>query len=185
MKKILIFTISIFLLYSCWSTDILSWDTNTTTGLVVEELENISLSIPENWKKIPESTLPIPKSGKVVFAVSSSEQREWYLNNIIILETDNTLWESSQSLMKNSANFLDMSLATFTLSKEENITFADKEEWILLTFEWKYNSETPQVTYLQTARSCGDKSYFLTLSLAEKLEDYSRYAYILKTFSCN
>lgn len=86
--------------------------------------------------------------------------------------------------MKNTQNLLKSNLESYALLEEQDFSFDDGEASILLTFLGKYNSQTPEITYLQTARACGTKNYFLTLSLAEKLEDYSRYAALLKTFSC-
>lgn len=173
-----------FILTGCFGLFSNDTTTNSTSTLIKQEKEGFSLSVPNTWKTIPLEDVPVPKTGEVVYAVASTETRQGYLNNIVIIKAGNALDESSKALMKSSAQILDNSLQSFAVKKEEDFLFADGESSILLTFLGKYNSQTPEVTYLQTARSCGKVSYFLTLSLAEQLEDYSRYAELLQTFEC-
>lgn len=185
MKFLITFSfLTLFLTWCFWIGEEAQVEEDVNAGLIQQEIQGIDISTPSAWKIVPVSTLPVPKSGEIVFASSSTEQRQWYLNNIVILKSPNALSESSKSLMKNNVNFLNMSLESFNLKSEKEIIFNDEENWLLLTFEGKYNSETPQITYLQTARSCGDNAYYITLSLAEQLPDYDRYADILKTFAC-
>lgn len=180
MKYILSLICLVLILSSCFG----SGNSVDETGLSRQDLWTFSILTPDSWSSMDIADLPEPKAGEIVYGVSSVEQRQWYLNNIIILKSENTKGESSASLMKNNANFLNSSLDDFTIISEENMLFQDEESWILLTFSGKYNRNTPQVTYLQTARSCSDASYFITLSLAEKLDNYDRYAYLLKSFKC-
>jgi len=184
MKKILLFLFTLSVLASCSSTDE-AVQVDEVTWLVSKNIWSISIWVPANWNTIASSNLPIPKSWEVVLAIASSEQRENYLNNLVILKASNSLNESSQSLMKNSANFLDTKLQSFRLVEEKDIVFSDEEGWLIITFEWKYNTQTPLVTYIQTARVCGEDSYFATISLSEKPESYDKYITILKTLKCS
>ncbi len=179
MKNTIYLFSIIFILSSCFW-----WNNIDETWLSLKNTESFSMLVPENWRDIPSSEMPIPKSGEIVFLLSSWEERQWYRNNIVVLKSKNTKNESSLSLMKNNVNFLSNSLENFQIITEENINFQDDQAWILLTFTWKYNKQTPEIVYLQTARSCKDTSYFITLSLAEKLKSYDRYAYLLKSFKC-
>lgn len=179
MKKIIIFLFIALWLSSCfWGESI------DETGLDRHSEEWFSLLVPESWKKINTEDLPSPQSGEIVFALASPEERQWYINNIVVLRSENTKQESSQSLMKNNASFLSWELEDFQNISEENIIFSDDSSWILLVFSGKYNKQTPELVYLQTARKCNDMSYFITLSLAEKFDNYDRYAYLLKSFEC-
>lgn len=97
---------------------------------------------------------------------------------------DSTLGESSQWLMNNTKAGLKASLEKFKLLSEKKITFADKTEGIVLNYTGKYSKNTPELTYIQTAKSCGESNYFLTISLAEKLESYKKYEYLFESFAC-
>lgn len=180
MKYIISLITLVFILSSCFGSS--TWVDET--GLSEQDLWTFSILTPDSWETMDIADLPEPKAWEIVYGVSSVEQREGYLNNIVVLKSENTKNESSASLMKNNANFLNSSLDNFKVISEENIVFADQQQGVLLTFSWKYNRNTPEITYLQTARSCDDASYFITLSLAEKLESYDRYAYLLKSFEC-
>lgn len=71
-------------------------------------------------------------------------------------------------------------------SKEEkDITFTDDEPTKLYIFTAKYNSKTPKLTFLQTARVCkGNIGFFLTIALPANITDVAKYEEILKTFAC-
>lgn len=81
-------------------------------------------------------------------------------------------------------SFLQQNMLSFALKSEKSITFSDESQGTLILFSGRYNTQTPSVNYLQTARNCGGTNYFITLSLAEDLESYSPYEYILQSLSC-
>lgn len=179
MKKYILL-LSLFLLWSCF------WigEDDQNAGLSLKQTETFSMSVPWVWREVSPSDIPNPRTGKLVFAYSSPTERQWYFNNLVVLEAANSLWESSLSLMQNTKVWLEASLDAFYIIEEENISFADESQWLLLIYDAKYNVSTPKLTYLQTARACGDTNYFMTISLAEKLENYDRYETLLSTFSC-
>lgn len=182
LSKIFILGVLLLLLTSClW----IGWESNEERGLALKEQEGFSLLVPSTWAEISENDLPLPKSGEIVFAYASPTQRQGYINNIMILSSENKGSESSAALMKSNASFLGQSLEDFTLMEEKDISFADDDTGRLVKFYGKYNTSTPEIVYLQTAKSCGEQSYFMTLSLAEKLESYDRYEYLLQSFECN
>lgn len=161
------------------------WEDEVGSWLELTQKEGFSLQLPNSWSEIQSSKLPIPKSGTVELAYASSEARQWYINNIVVLSSSNSQRESSSSLMKNNGNFLNQQLDDFDLAEEKNIVFPDEDQWILLRFMWKYNSSTPQAVYLQTAKNCGEKSYYITLSITETPETYERYEHLLESFQCS
>lgn len=177
MKKIIIILLFTLVLSSCfWSSD------SAQSGLVLQDREDFSILVPETWASVDD--LPVPKSWEIVLAHSSANERQWYLNNIVVLASPSST-ETSLSIMNNIKSTLESRIEGFTPIDEKQVTFADEETSLLLTYTGKYNSDTPNVVYIQTARVCGETKYFLTLSLAERLEDYSRYEYIMQTFRCN
>jgi len=155
-----------------------------SNGLVETQKVNFSMMSPENWRELGESELSKPRVWSVALALASSSQKENYINNLIVLEVENLLNESSVWLMENTKKWLETSLVTFKNLEEKTINFADNESGTLISYRGKYSNSTPELTYLQTARSCGENAYVLTVSLAEKLESYERYEYLLSTFKC-
>lgn len=83
------------------------------TGLVEKSFSGFTIKIPNSWTEVMEDDLPIPKSGDIELAYASSQERQGYINNIVILSSKNTLGEDNAALMKNNENFLKSSLKTF------------------------------------------------------------------------
>ena len=132
--KYLVLLCTAFFLGGCFVLFSSEETSSSVSTLVKQEKEGFSLSVPNTWKNIPLEDVPVPKTGEVVYAVASTEPRQGYLNNIVIIKAENTLAESSQALMKSSAQILDTSLQSFAVKKEEDFLFADGEASILLTF---------------------------------------------------
>ena len=180
MKKLsLLLTLTLTLSWCFWNSD------QSQSGLILQDRGDFSILMPENWSEITAADIPTPKSGEVALAYSSSSERQWYLNNVIILKTPSTPGESQASLMKSSLRSLQTTTVNFSLIEEKTVAFADEQSGSILTYRAKYNDATPEVIYIQTARVCGENNYHLTLSLAEQLDSYDRYEYILQTFRCN
>jgi len=134
---------------------------------------------------VPSNKLPIPKSWETVLSLKSQNEREGYFNNLIVLKIGNTNDTNSRSLMQSTEVLLKKGLKNYELIEKKDLEFPDGESGILLTFSWKYNSKTPTTQYIQTAKKCPEESYFATISVGEKLENYERYEEILTTFRCN
>lgn len=180
MKKILLCLSMLVILQSCfWSSE------STLTWLSLQESEEFSIQIPESWGAVSQADIPTPKSWEVALAYSSNSERQGYLNNIVVLSTPSKSSETSDSLMKNSIQSLQNDIENFKIIEEKTVSFLDSSSWIIVSYSGKYNTTTPQATYIQTARICWDNNYYLTLSLTENLENYDRYEYILQTFTCN
>lgn len=168
------------LLSSCFS----SQEENAPgTWLTLQDTPDFTISTPETWNTY-NSELPKPRSWELVLALASNTERQWYLNNIVILKTTNTLSESAQSLMKNTEVGLKANLNAYVKIEEKNMNFINWDSGTLLIYDAKYNTSTPKLTYIQTAQSCGDDNYYMTISLSQKPENYDRYEYLLSTFAC-
>lgn len=180
MKYIWICFVMVLLLSSCfWNDEI------EDRGLIETTKEWFSLSVPNSWEEISASSLPLPNAWAVVFASQSSQERNGYFNNLVILKEENTGTSSSETLVKSNISFLKQNMRTFSLLEEKNISFLDGDTWIILLFSGKYNLQTPEVVYLQTARSCPEWDFFMTLSIWAKQESYEQYEYLLQTLSCD
>lgn len=63
------------------------------------------------------------------------------------------------------------------------IIFSDSDESRVIVFEAKYNTSTPKLKFIQTAKVCGTSVYLIHFSLAlDKSPD--AYIALAKTFSC-
>lgn len=181
MKKYIIISLLTFMLGSCSGA---SQEDIVTTGLMQMQKENFSLMSPENWRELWDSELSNPRTGKLALALAAQTPKDGYINNLIILEVENLLQESSKGLMENTKKWLETSLLVFKNLQEKSITFADDELWTLIQYRGKYSKTTPELSYIQTARSCDTTAYILTLSLAWDFESYDRYEYLLSSFEC-
>jgi len=148
------------------------------------ELEWFSLSAPVNWNTVGKDEFPTPKVWSVALAIASDSEKEGYINNLMVLEIEKTLGESSKWLMQSTRVWLKASLKKFSVIEEKDITFTDGDDSTILTYKGQYSNGTPELTYLQTARNCWEKSYFLTLSLAEETNSLEKYEYLMSTFEC-
>ena len=163
-----------------------SWDESSSERwLESVEWPWFSIEVPSNWSELASNDFPIPKSGELVYAIASSEERNNYLNNLVVLRADEKTDVSSSSLVQSSIWFLEQNMLNFNLIEQKDITFLDETSWSIAIFSARYNTQTPTAYYLQTARNCSEGNFFVTLSLAEEVESFSPYEYILKTLNCN
>jgi len=177
---ILIF-ISLFLA-SCWDTT-----TDSATWLIKTDTENISISIPSNWKII-ESTkdiLPKAKSWEIELAVMSENVVNGFSNNLLILSDDLNKFTTSKEFSMLNNIWAQTDYLDYTKISSKDITFTDEEVSTLYIFDAKYNLDTPKLKFLQTAHICNqNKAYFLTLAIPTTIKDTSKYEYLLSTFNC-
>lgn len=179
MKKILILSV-LFFLFSCsWSSD--------DTSLQSYNWEFFSVKIPTNWVILNEndSVLPSPSVGDIALSIASPDMVNGFSNNMLIIQDDLdyviTSWDFSQMNNDSSKN----SYEEYVPLSEKELKFDDGEKSKLFTFHAKYNTKTPTLTFLQTARICEwKKSFFLTLALPMDIKETARYEEMLSTFEC-
>ena len=183
MKIITILITILLLLSACFWTNQQSPSVDSWLELV--ERETFRIFLPVNWQQVPESELVAPSQWELVLWYRSIEARSGYFNNVVILRNENRLQESDISLMNNNINTLRLSLQSFDLIAEESIELDSSKEGKVIVFRGKYGTQTPETHYIQTAVSCGESSYFLTISVWDDLWDYTRYYPLLESFRCN
>ena len=194
MKKILILLLTSFLLLSCWS-DKTDDTTNESTktevtkkaGLRHFPWKDFSIKIPAAWNNITtnKEILPTPNNWKIELAVTSSETKNWFANNLIILSQVLDKYTTSKDYsITNNIGSENEYLNYFRKSAKE-FSFADWEKSMLYIFEAKYAEETPLLTFLQTAYICkNNKAFFLTIALPINIEDTLKYEKMLSTLEC-
>lgn len=179
MKKISILFLSLFL-FSCASEV-------TDTTLQNYNGEFFSVQIPNNWVILngDEKVLPSPNVWSIALSIASPEAVNGFSNNLLILEEDLNYDITASDFSKMNNDSSQKSYAEYLLREEKEIEFADGEKSKIFIFDAKYDSKTPKLTFLQTARICNEKkSFFLTLALPMDIKETARYEEMISTFEC-
>ena len=183
MKALLISLGLVVLLSGCFgSTTADNVNLTSFTG------SGFTMQVPKAWTQVAPSTMPSPKSGSVAGAFTSSDITSGFANNLLILK--DTLNTTVDPLM-NSRKYavVNQALTTgeyleYTKLSDANITFPDKDAWLVTVFEARYNKETPKQKFLQTAKICGKNVYLITIGLNLSNNSTDKYSEIFSTFTC-
>ncbi len=184
-KKIIVLLTFLFLLTSCfwWSTT-----TNTWNSLTNFKWNDFSIDVPISWVIMTNSwtTLPIPKEWNLELVVSAKEEKDWFVNNMIILSKDLEEKTTSYNFMvKNNPKNYNW-YENYKELEAKDFEFITWEKSRLYVFESKYNKDNSKLKFIQTAKVCdGKKSFFLTIGLSLNINDTAKYEDILKSFECN
>lgn len=182
MKKVLLVITSLFILFSCDST------TTENKSLTTYNWNWFSLDIPVSWVAIDGSwsALPTPRDGKLELVVSSKEQKDGFINNLLVLSKDlETDSNSYDFMVKNNPKNYKW-YAEYAEVEAKDFVFNDWEKSKLYVFDAKYNKDNSKLKFLQTARICdGKKSFFLTMGLSLNITDTAKYEDIFKSFKCD
>lgn len=183
MKKSIFIVLAFFLLFSCWTTT-----STENKSLTTYKWNWFSLDIPVSWVAVENSwsSLPTPKDWILELVVSSKEQKDWFINNLIVLSKDlETETNSYDFMVKNNPKNYKW-YAEYNEDEAKDFIFNDGEKSKLYIFDAKYNKDNSKLKFLQTARVCnGKKSFFLTMGLSLNINDTAKYEDIFKSFKCN
>jgi hypothetical protein len=155
------------------------------SNLIAYEGSGFTMQVPKTWTAVGSKDLPKPKGGSVAGAFTSPEISSGFANNLLILR--DTLADSTMTSRKYAV--VNQALTTgeyleYTKLAEAKVTFGDKDESIINTFEARYSKETPKQKFLQTSKVCGKNVYLLTIGLSLSNATTDKYAEIFKTFAC-
>lgn len=180
-QRFFLLTLWLFLLSSCfwWSVQ------EKTASLKQVQSDGFKMSVPALWDEITPRDIPSPSKWELSLGFISPDRREWYFNNLIVLGAENILRENSRQLMKGSESYLQGNLKSFVIQSRESINFVDGDEGETIVYTASYNDTLPDLVYIQSAKSCGDTAYFMTISVAERLADYNRYVELFRSASCS
>jgi hypothetical protein len=86
---------------------------------------------------------------------------------------------SEMNQIQTSKNYLE-----YGKISDGAILFQDDDDSRVTVFEAKYNSTTPKIKFIQTAKVCGTTVYLIHagITLDKSSENYIK---LFKTFSCN
>lgn len=147
------------------------------------ETDAFTLMVPKTWTPPKTKDLPSPKKGTIALSLVSPEIKYGFANNLVILS--DTLDEIMTSARYSELNTLQTSknYLEYVKLQDQSLTFTDEETSKVTVFEARYNTTSPRMKFIQTARVCGSKVYLLHFSLAlDKSAD--PYIELLKTFHC-
>lgn len=180
-KTFIIFFFSFFL-FSCWETD----DISTNSWLSLFENSYFSISIPWTWNIIQndDNVLPKPKNWDITLAVSSTQIKYWFANNLLVLKQwlDKKTTSRDFSIINNV--WASWEYNNYVLLETQDIWLWDSDSTKVFTFEAKYNEVTPMLKFVQTSVVCWNDWFLLTIALALDTEWTSKYVDIFKTFRC-
>ena len=184
MKKIITTLILVLFLASCSTS---SKTQENVSSVQKVEKTYFDINIPSKWTLIDNSskTLPTPKSWEIVLAWSSNETTSWFSNNILILSQDlyKPITSKDFSVVNNVWSTKDY--VNYEKLDEKTIDFQDKDSSTLYIFEAKYNTQTPNLKFLQIWKVCSYKKwYLLTIAISQDVKDTSKYEQVLNTFKC-
>lgn len=151
-KNIFVLLLVSFFLTSCSSTS--SSSEVQATGLTDQSTSYFSMKTPEKWTVLSGSTLPTPKQGTISLAVTSDELKYGFASNILVLTQTLEKEVSSKdfSILNNVGSTREYT--EYNKLESKSIEFTDKENSDLYIFEARYNTSTPKLKFLQTARVC-------------------------------
>lgn len=184
MKKIIIFFLSVFLLVSC------GWEEEDTIETSTQKYswEWFSIDIPASWEVVEdkESTLPAPKEWEIALAVTSSDLKYGFANNMIIMKQKLNKPASSTEFSMINNIWASSEYIEYEKIDTKDITFVDQNRSVVYIFEAKYAESTPKLKYLQIWKVCNEyDAYLLTIALSLDTDDLSKYEELFKTFSCS
>lgn len=182
IKKISLFILLSFLLFSCWEDIVDQW------GTWVENFENkdFSMLIPSSWQIIEndDKVLPKPKDWEISLAVSSTDISYWFSNNLLILKQDLDKTVSSKDFSVINYVWATWEYNDYVKLDSTELELSSWDKTIAYTFEAKYNESTPKLKFVQTSVVCWKTWYLLTIALSLDIKDTDKYIDLFKTFTC-
>lgn len=191
MRKIFILLLTTFLLFSCWgdTAEITSSEKENTkkVGLRHYPWKDFSIKIPAAWNEITknEDIIPKPNNWKLELAITSSETKNGFANNLIILSQDLDKFTTSKNYSITNNIWAENEYLNYFKKSGKEFSFLDWEKSMIYIFEAKYAAETPTLQFLQTAYVCKNKkAFFITMALPIEIKDTSKYEKMIATFEC-
>lgn len=182
MKKTLIAAaiFSSLLLTSCF------WGGDTNSSLQQYDNDNFSIDIPNSWEILEndDKILPTPNAWEIELAVTSSDIKSGFANNLLVLSQDLNKETTSSDYSRLNYIGSNKDYTNHVALEDKEFTFDDWDITKIYTFEAKYNSTTPTYKFIQLAKVCDMKGYLITIWLSLDVEDTSKYEDFLKTFTC-
>lgn len=115
-------------------------------------------------------------------SVSPETKYNFSHNFLVLKDALPTLMSSEEYSIMNHRQ-TTKKYSEFTLVHQDAIIFGDDDHSRVYVFDAKYNSQTPRMRFIQTAKVCGTSVYLLHLAISLD-RDPKNYIRLLRTFSC-
>ncbi len=187
IKKIILVILLLLSISSCSE----SIDVVNDSSLITHDWNGFTLDIPSTWDVMDLNNtwsivLPNPRDWIIELVVSSKEEKNWFINNLIVLSKDLEETTTSYDFItrNNPRNYKWYEY--YYEDTVKDFEFSDGEKSKLYIFLAKYNKDNDKLKFIQTARVCNEKkSFFLTIGLSLDINDTAKYEDIFKSFKCN
>lgn len=111
------------------------------------------------------------------------EKKYNFSNNLLILEDTLSHIGSSKQYSEQNHIHTKQKYQEYRLIESSPILFADSDESKYYVFDAKYNSQTPKMRFIQTAKICGTRVYLIHFALGFDA-NINEYIALSKTFAC-
>lgn len=187
IKKIFVVVFLLLSVTSCGD----SVENVDESSLTTYNWSDFSLDIPSSWevKDLSDTwsiNLPKPKEGNLELVVSSKEEKNGFLNNLIIISKElEEVTLTYDFITKNNPK----DYTWYEYYYEESVKdfqFSDGDKSKLYVFIAEYNKDNDRYKFIQTAKVCNEKkSFFLTIGLSLDINDTAKYEEIFRSFKCD
>jgi hypothetical protein len=180
MRLFIIYIFSILILGSC---TLPGTQTEINANVTNVEMPHFSMNIPKNWKKNTELDMPNTKYWNIELSYISPDVKYGFSNNLVILSDDLKTPMTSKKYAELNQVQSTKKYLEYTKLKNDTILFSDEDDSQVYIFEARYNTTTPRMKFIQTAKVCGTKVYLLHIALSLD-KDPGTYTDLLKSFAC-
>lgn len=142
------------------------------------------MKVPTNWSSSSVTdSLPAPSHGNIVLWAVSPEKKYNFSPNILIIREQLDYAGSSRQYSELNNKNTQKKYVEYKWVDSGILIFWDSDESKYYIFDAKYNSQTPKMRFIQTAKMCGTTVYLLHASvfMEAKTENYVN---LFKTFAC-
>lgn len=184
MKALFLIFFSFFFLYSCGNSSSPNDISFRNSGVNTATGSGFSMPVPKDWT-LSGAVIPLAdglKSRQLLSSISP-EKKYNFSENIVVIEQDLNLIGSSKQYSEHNHNTKKSAYQNYSLIEAGQILFRDADDSVFYVFDAKYNNNTPKMRFIQTAKFCGTKLYFLhaTAHLGSKGEEFLK---LFRGFEC-
>jgi len=184
--------ISLLLISSCWEatdekTTEVKEENNTQKQTRHYPWKDFSMNIPKTWNVITSNKdiIPKPKNWNVELAITSSQTKWGFSNNLMVLSQELNKETSSKDYSIINNVWAENEYINYYKIEWKNFVFSDWEKSRIYIFKAKYTVNTPLLKFIQTAYVCDKKAFFITLAIPLSIKETKKYEDMIATFKCN
>lgn len=181
MYKIFFTCIFALFLASCGNNSDKTADGTPITTITGSGFE---MGIPSNWTATGSSLeLPSHINGQIVVEAVSPDKKYNFSPNLMVISEQLDYAGSSKQYSELNNISTQKKYSEYGFVSSDIFLFDDSDEGKYFVFDAKYNSKTPKLRFIQSAKMCGTTVYFFNVTTGLDA-DAKKFANIFKTFRC-